>query len=130
MSHFQERALERYGLELSDKDVHGIIDIIRNGTNINNFDKSVFICRESNNISHWKILWAGVWIHVVYSKSRKTIVTALPRLAKAQAIIKQRLLESEIYGLIEELSSTRRLIIGLYISNAVVAVIAMTGIFV
>lgn len=78
MSHFQDQALARYNVRLSNDDVAGILESIRRNSDKENHGKSFFIHRESKSISHWIVVSNGVGLRVVYNNKKGCLVTALP----------------------------------------------------
>ncbi len=73
ISHAQERALERYGLNLTQKDIFNIVSLIQSGEN----DKVVFMKRQSNYRTIWKINYRDQDLYAVYNNRHKVIATFL-----------------------------------------------------
>lgn len=69
--HAKRRALERYGLEITQEKYDQIVKLVQSG-------KSKFLFRQSHRVSHFLIEFEGKSMRVVYDKQRKTIVTFLP----------------------------------------------------
>jgi hypothetical protein len=68
--HTQRRAYERYGLELSRRDIDEIVDKIQS-------NNGKFIRKDSRTRTLWRICHKTVDMLVVYDKRTKTLVTAL-----------------------------------------------------
>lgn len=73
MRHARNRALERYGIDLSGQDYEEIIKLIQD-------DKrpAKVLFKESNRLTHFEVRWRGHKLKVVYDKQRKSIATFLP----------------------------------------------------
>ncbi len=71
LRHSKRRASERYGLNIGRAGLRVIVDSIRSGN-------AMFIRRESNRISEWKVEYQGVEMRVIYDKRRSMVVTFLP----------------------------------------------------
>jgi len=65
------RALERYGVEFSEKDLIGIAKKIQR-------QEGVFLTRLSNTKSVWLIEWKGRIYRVGYGAGTKQVATFLP----------------------------------------------------
>jgi len=68
--HAQQRAKERYGVELNRKIINGLLLQIREG-------ESTFIEKISNRVTKHLVVLDGKEIPVIYDKLRNTIVTFL-----------------------------------------------------
>ncbi len=71
-AHARRRAAERFGVHLTREAEQEILDKIRSG-------KATFIRKESNRVSLFGVIFTGKETVVVYDRSRKTIVTLMPR---------------------------------------------------
>jgi hypothetical protein len=70
--HARRRAAERFDVFLTKEAEREIIEKIQSG-------RATFIKKESNRISLFGVIFAGKETVVVYDRSRKTIVTLMPR---------------------------------------------------
>lgn len=70
-AHARKRALERYGLDLTARDLDALALAIRRG-------QSQLIRRESLTRTHHLIVCRGRVMHAVYDKTTKAIATFLP----------------------------------------------------
>ncbi len=70
--HARQRALERYGLDLTDDDLEVLVRRVQAGTDVTLFDK------QSHRVTTWIMNVRGITCRVVYDKTRKTIVSFLP----------------------------------------------------
>lgn len=70
--HAKKRALERYGLDLSNNDLFEIIKNIKSGY-------AEHIQKQTNRLKLYKTLVKQTDVYVVYDKSRKTVVTFLTK---------------------------------------------------
>ena len=68
--HAKRRALERFGIRLSDKGVAELIQTIQS-------NGAQFVRRESNRVAVYRMEIDGASALVVYDRSRKTIVTVM-----------------------------------------------------
>jgi len=68
--HARNRALQRFDLELTRKDLDFLVQQIQD-------NKAKFVERQSHRVSVFKILYKEKDMKVVYDKQRKTIVTFL-----------------------------------------------------
>jgi hypothetical protein len=66
--HARNRALERFGLTLSNRDLKAIEQMIREG-------KSTFFRRTSWNRTVHEVIYNGMNLKAVYDKNRKCLVT-------------------------------------------------------
>lgn len=69
--HSKKRSIERYGVELSNKDLEQIVSIIQKGG-------GRFLMRDSNRVTIWAVPYLNREFKVAYDKERKTIATCLP----------------------------------------------------
>lgn len=69
--HAKLRAMQRYGLRLTDHEYTNLCHMIRKGTG-----KIIF--KQSNRVTVHKLEWKEIEMTVVYDKVRGTIVTFLP----------------------------------------------------
>lgn len=69
--HAKRRALQRFGIELTDEKRQNILNQINSG-------KSRLVRRQSHRVAIHEVTLDGVLIHVVYDKHRKEVVTLLP----------------------------------------------------
>lgn len=69
--HAKRRALERYDLELSDRDLREIVRLIQAG-------KAQKTLKQSHRVTVCWLQFQGKTIKVVYDKSRKSIASFLP----------------------------------------------------
>lgn len=76
--HSQERANERYGLDLSKRALNAISSTIR-------MKQATFISRVSPDRTIWDVSYNGQTLRVVYSKRHKAVVTVLPNNHSPQA---------------------------------------------
>lgn len=74
--HARQRAVQRYGVSISEKKRREIINLIHSG-NIN-----WFVRRRSVRVTEWEIPLDGEVFRVLYDKNRKEIVTFLPHREK------------------------------------------------
>lgn len=72
IKHAKMRALERYGLDLSDDEYYQIRNLITG-------NKSKPLHRQSNRVALHEVEWNNTKMIVVYDSKRKTIVSFLPR---------------------------------------------------
>ena len=70
--HARQRAVERYGVSISDAKRRKIINLIHAGKT------GRFVKRRSVRVSEWEIPLDGETFRVLYDKRRKEIVTFLP----------------------------------------------------
>ena len=68
--HAQRRFKERYGEELNNKDYNSMCLMIRN-------NKAVFIEKQTNRVSRFKLNFKDKDVYFCYDKQRHTIVTFL-----------------------------------------------------
>jgi hypothetical protein len=73
--HARKRAKERYGIDLTRRDMRAIIRKIDNG-------KAEFIGRQSLRVTVWKAKYKEEDLTFAYDNKRKTIVTVFPKGAK------------------------------------------------
>jgi hypothetical protein len=66
------RAAERFGLELSDRDLAMIVRQIR-------YQESIFVMRSTKRVSLHIVKHNGTSMPVVYDKHRGALITILPR---------------------------------------------------
>lgn len=88
--HAQRRALERYGLNLTNGDLDTIAGKIHKS-------EGTFLRQLSNTKTAWRVEWKGQFVIVGYSKKTKQIVTFLPLVPEAE----QALIDSFITGVIK-----------------------------
>jgi catabolite regulation protein CreA len=69
--HFKKRVKQRYDLEINRFVYQQLVDQIQDG-------QAEFIQKQSNRISVFWVMYDDIRIRVIYDKSRKTLVTALP----------------------------------------------------
>lgn len=71
LRHSKRRASERYGVNIGRAGLWDIVNKIRSG-------RAIFIRKETNRISEWKVEHGGVLMRVIYDRRRKMVVTFLP----------------------------------------------------
>lgn len=71
LRHSKRRASERYGLNIGRAGLWEIVNIIRSG-------RAIFVRKETNRVSEWKVEYSGVSMRVIYDRRRKMVVTFLP----------------------------------------------------
>lgn len=69
--HTERRSMERYGIVLNTRKQKEIIGMIHSG-------KAKLIWKESLSRAHYEVLCEGKVMHIVYSRSCRTLVTVLP----------------------------------------------------
>lgn len=68
--HAKRRALERYGLSLTTANLEEICQQICR-------KNALFISRQSQRVSIWKVIYKDTTMYVVYDQFRQSIVTVL-----------------------------------------------------
>jgi hypothetical protein len=76
--HALRRAAERYGLELNESTYRELVNRIRKPGRKGN-KPAILVERQSLRVSVWDIDLDGKMVRVVYDRTRKNIVTFLPR---------------------------------------------------
>jgi hypothetical protein len=71
IKHARRRALQRYGLCVSEAQIDQIVQMIKQ-------QKARFVAKQSCRVSIWEIDWEGKKAKVVYDRSRETIASFLP----------------------------------------------------
>ncbi|MFA5195843.1 MAG: hypothetical protein WC401_08620 [Bacteroidales bacterium] len=69
--HARQRAIQRYGVNISNKKRKEIINMIHSGV-------GKFVRRRSVRVTEWEIPLGGEIFRVLYDKIRKDVVTFLP----------------------------------------------------
>ena len=69
--HARQRAVQRYGVNISNRKRREIIGMIH-------FGVGKFVKRRSVRVTEWEISLGGETLRVLYDKTRKEIVTFLP----------------------------------------------------
>jgi len=70
--HFKNRLMERYGMTIDRSGIKAIGELIRNGDTIQSR-------KSTNRVSVHTIIYQGKELRVAYDKSRKQVVSALPK---------------------------------------------------
>ncbi len=70
--HARQRAIQRYGVSISDAKRRKIINLIHSGRT------GQFVKRHSLRVTEWEIPLDGETFRVLYDKKRKDIATFLP----------------------------------------------------
>jgi hypothetical protein len=83
LKHAKERALERFGLDLSEYEMFTMVDMI-----MTNHPDVKLIGRQSNYRTVWKIRWEGCNLFAVYNSKQKVIATFLTKSMVAKRRLK------------------------------------------
>lgn len=73
VSHALRRARDRYDLDLNEEDLNAMVRQIQTKTNAQH------IYTQSNRVTLWLVQYQGQQCRVVYDRSRKVIVSFLPK---------------------------------------------------
>lgn len=77
-SHTQRRLAERYGLVVHSAELFRMAKLIAHG-------HATLLARQSRHVGHWLLVYEGVPLRLVFDGQRRSLITALPPLALANA---------------------------------------------
>lgn len=72
--HTKKRAFERYGFELTTRDLKEISSLIQNSNHV----RAIKLAKRTNRISLYKVHYKDVFIPVAYDHHRHAVASVLP----------------------------------------------------